>query len=139
VAVYARVSSAENRQHLDSQAERVAAFCTANGWLVAQVVKAWGRGVNDPRPQLLVLLGDSRISHIVVEHQARCSRFGVASIQTLLKTPGRALVLVNAAAAGPEDLRHDLGAIITSLCARLYGRRRASRKRTQVLAAWEVP
>src|SRR5579885_1963590 len=40
VAVYARVSSAENRKNLDGQAERVAAFCAAKGWQVAKVVRS---------------------------------------------------------------------------------------------------
>jgi putative resolvase len=41
VAVYARVSSAENRKNLEGQAERVAAFCAVKGWQVAQVVTEW--------------------------------------------------------------------------------------------------
>jgi predicted site-specific integrase-resolvase len=68
VAVYARVSSAQNRMTLDSQAERGVAFCAAKGWPVAQVVKECGSGVNDQRPQLLALLAGPTISHIVVEH-----------------------------------------------------------------------
>lgn len=71
VAVYARVSSAENRKNLDSQAERVAAFCAAKGWHVAQVVKECGSGVNDHRPQFLALLSDSSISHIVLSSSTR--------------------------------------------------------------------
>jgi len=83
----------------------------------------------------------------VVAHQDRCSRFGVASIQTLLKTQGRDLVSVNEAKAGQEgqegqegqdDLLQDFVALITSLTARLYGRRRASRKTTPLLAALAV-
>jgi putative resolvase len=50
------------------------------------VVKECGSGVNDQRPQFLALLADTSISHIVVEHKDRCSRLGVAYIQTLLKT-----------------------------------------------------
>ena len=138
VAVYARVSSAENRKNLDGQAERVAAFCAAKGWQVARVVKECGSGVNDQRPQFLALLADTSISHIVVEHKDRCSRFGVAYIQTLLTTQGRELVIVNEAEEGQEDLMQDFVAIITSFTARLYGRRRASRKKTQLLAALEV-
>jgi predicted site-specific integrase-resolvase len=30
--VYARVSSSENKKNLDSQAERLVAYCNANGW-----------------------------------------------------------------------------------------------------------
>lgn len=138
VAVYARVSSTENRSNLDGQAERVVAFCTARGWQVAKVVKECGSGVNDQRPQFLALLADSSISHIVVEHKDRCSRFGVAYIQTLLSTQGRELVIINEAEDGQEDLMQDFVAIITSFCARLYGRRRASRKKTQLLAALEA-
>src|SRR5215831_453722 len=95
VAVYARVSSAEIRKNLESQAERVSAFCAARGWQVTKAVKECGSGVNDQRPQLLALLADPSISHIVVEHKDRCSRFGVAYIQTLLATQGRELMIVN--------------------------------------------
>lgn len=137
VAVYARVSSAENRKNLEGQAERVAAFCAAKGWQVAKVVKECGSGVNDQRPQFLALLADPSISHIVVEHKDRCSRFGVAYIQTLLKTQGRELVIINEAEEEQADLMQDFVAIITSFCTRLYGRRRASRKKTQLLAALE--
>jgi putative resolvase len=138
VAVYARVSSAENRKNLEGQVERVSAFCLARGWQVRKVVKECGSGVNDQRPQFLALLADTGFSHIVVEHKDRCSCFGVAYIQTLLKTQGRELVIVNEVEEGQEDLMQDFVAIITSFCARLYGRRRASRKKAQMLAALEV-
>ena len=134
VAVYARVSSAEHRKNLESQAERVSAFCAARGWQVSKVVREWGSGVNDQRPQFLALLADTSISHIVVEHKGRCSRFGVAYIQTLLKTQGRELVIVNELEEEQADLMQDFVAIITSFCERLYGRRRASRKKTAFLA-----
>ena len=101
------------------------------------MVKEWGSGVNDQRPQFLALLADPRSSQIVVEHKDRCSRFGVAYIQTLLAIQGRELVIVNEAEEGQEDLMPDVVAIITSFCARLSGRRRASRKQTQLLAALE--
>lgn len=138
VAVYARVSSAENRKNLNGQAERVSAFCAAKGWQVAKVVKECGSGVNDQRPLFLALLADTSISHIVVEHKDRCSRFGVAYLQTLLETQGRELVIVNEVEEGQEDLMQDFVAIITSFCARLYGRRRATRKKSHLLAALEV-
>ena len=137
VAVSARVSSAENRKSLDRQVERVSAFCAAKGWQGAQVVKECGSGLNDQRPQFLPLLADSSISHIMVEHKDRCSRFGVASIQTVLKAHGRELVIVNEVEEGQHDVLQDVVAIIPSCCARLYGRRRARRTKTQLLAALE--
>jgi putative resolvase len=136
-AVYAQVSSAEHRKNLGSQAEQVSAFCAAKGWQVSRVVKACGSGVNDQRPQFLALLAETSISHIVVEQKDRCSRFGVAAMQTPLRTQGRELVIINEAEEGQEDLMQDFVATITSFCARLYGRRRAMRKKTALLVALE--
>jgi putative resolvase len=135
VAVYARVSSSENKDNLERQAERLVTWCNAQGWSVSKVVKECGSGVNDQRPKFLALLADPKIGQIVVEHKDRASRFGVASIQTLLAMQGRKLVIVNTADTAEDDLMGDFISIITSFCARLYGRRRAKRKTEQVLAA----
>lgn len=132
VAIYARVSSAENKSNLESQAQRLAAYCAARGYLVARVVKEVGSGVNDARPKLLALLEDQGIGLIVVEHKDRLTRFGFRYLETLLKTQGRAIEVVNQAENGTEDLLADLTAIVYSFCARLYGQRRAKRK-TEVL------
>ena len=59
VAIYARVSCAENKPNLDSQAERLVAYCTAKGYQVSKVVKEIGSGVNDARPKLLGPAGRS--------------------------------------------------------------------------------
>ncbi len=129
VAIYALVSSAENKGHLDSQAERLVAYCTARGYQVANVVKEVGSGINDARPKLLGLLADASISLIVVEHKDRLTRFGFRHVDTLLTNQGRAIEVVNQAEEnGTEDLLTDLTAIVYSFCARLYGQRWAKRK-----------
>jgi putative resolvase len=135
VAVYARVSRSENTDNLERQAERLISWCNAQGWGVSKVVKECGSGINDQRPKFLALLADPKIGQIVVEHKDRASRFGVAYIQTLLAMQGRELVMVNTADTAEDDLMGDFVAIVTSFCARLYGRRRAKRKTEQVLAA----
>lgn len=135
VAVYARVSSSENKDNLERQAERLVSWCNAKGWSVGKVVKECGSGINDQRPKFLALLADPKIGQIVVEHKDRASRFGVAYLQTLLSMQGRELVIVNTADTAEDDLMGDFVAILTSFCARLYGRRRAKGKTEQVLAA----
>src|SRR5690349_10842692 len=62
VAIYARVSEASNKSNLESQAERLLAYCTAKGYQVAKVVKEIGSGVNDSRPKLLALLEDQSLT-----------------------------------------------------------------------------
>ena len=113
VAVYARVSSSENKKNLDTQAERLITWCNAQGWSVAKVVKECGSGINDQRPKFLALLANPEIGRIVVEHKDRASRFGVAYIQTLLSMQDRELVVVNTADTTQEDLMGDFVAIIT--------------------------
>jgi putative resolvase len=122
------VSSAENKANLDSQAERLAAYCAARGYQVAKVVNEVGSGINDARPKLLALLADQSISLIVVEHKDRLTRFGVRYLDILLRNQGRAIEVVNQAENGTEDLLADLTAIVYSFCARLYGQRRGKRK-----------
>ena len=137
-AIYARVSSAENKSNLESQAERLVAYCAARGYQVARVVKEVGSGVNDARPKLLTLLEDQSIGLIVVEHKDRLTRFGFRYLDTLLKAQGRAIEVINQAENGTEDLLEDLTAIVYSLCARLYGQRRARRKTEAIVRELEA-
>jgi predicted site-specific integrase-resolvase len=135
--VYARVSSSENTSNLDSQAERLVAYCTLRGYQVSRVVKEIGSGVNDNRPKFLALLADPSIGRIVIEHKDRGTRFGFRYIETLLKTYGREIEVVNQAENNTEDLLADLTRIVYSFCARLYGQRRAKRKTEQIVQELE--
>jgi len=128
VAIYARVSSAEHRENLERQAERLTQYCTIRGYRVVKLVKEVGSGVNDSRPKLLSLLRDPLITRVVVEHKDRLTRFGFRYIETLLEIQGRTIEVVNPAENSKEDLLHDLASIVYSICARLYGQRRAKRK-----------
>src|SRR5258708_27636891 len=135
VAVYARVAAAENRPDLERQADRLIAYSSAKGYQLAQVVKEVGSGVNDSRPRFLRLLADPSIGVIVVEHQDRATRFGLRYLETLLEQRGRRIEVVNRAEDGREDLVSDLGAIVYSFSARLYGQRRAKRKTEAIIKA----
>lgn len=128
VAVYARVSAAEHRPNLESQAERLVAYCAAKGYQVHQVVREIGSGANDGRPKFLKLLADPTVTVLVVEHKDRATRFGFRYLEMLLEQQGRRIEVVNLAENGREDLVADLVAIVYSFCARLYGPRRAKRK-----------
>jgi putative resolvase len=137
VAVYARVSSSENKSNLQSQADRLCAYCTAKGYQIAKVVKEIGSGVNDSRPKFLALLEDQSIDLIVIEHKDRGTRFGFRYLEMLLRGQGRGIEVVNQSDNGTEDLLADLVSIIYSFCARLYGQRRAKRKTERIVAEIE--
>src|SRR5215472_5814020 len=111
VAIYARVSSPEHRENLERQAARLADYCAAKGYQVAQVVKEVASGVNDSRPKLLALLKETSVRRIVVEHRDRLTRFGFHYLETLLQAQGRAIEVVNLADLAEndkEDLLADL-------------------------------
>jgi len=134
VAIYARVSSTENKGNLDSQAQRLTDYCAAKGYQVALTVKEIASGVNDTRPKLLKLLTDPSVTLIVVEHKDRLTRFGFNYITELLRMQGRQIEVINLAENGKEDLVQDFVSTVTSFCARLYGQRRAKRKTERIIA-----
>ena len=43
VVIYTRVSAAENRPNLDTQAERLSSYCAAKGYQVHKIAKEIGR------------------------------------------------------------------------------------------------
>lgn len=133
VAIYARVSSSENKDNLERQAERMTAYAVARGYRVKRVVKEVGSGVNDSRKQFLSLLQDESVDIIVVEHCDRATRFGFSYIRTLLAGTDRRIEVVNEGENDKEELMEDLIAIITSFVARYYGRGRAKRKTEKLI------
>lgn len=137
VAVYARVSSSENKDNLERQKERLVSFCNAKGYKVSKIVLEIGSGLNDKRPKLEALLSDNAIDIIVVEHKDRLCRFGLNYIQKLLALQGREIEIVNPIANDKEDLVQDFVSIITSFCARIYGQRRTKRKTEQLIKELE--
>lgn len=84
VAIYARVSSNENKNNLESQAERLRQYAIAKGYQIIYAIKEVGSGVNDNRQKLLKLLSKDDWGTLIVEHKDRLTRFGFNYLNTLL-------------------------------------------------------
>ncbi len=104
-AVYARVSSADQRSDLDRQVARVSA------WAAAQ----------------------SLATTIVVEHRDRFARLGAEEVEAALAAQSRRLLVVDPVEVD-DDLVWDVTEILTSLCARLSGRRAAANRAAKAIA-----
>jgi len=130
IVVYARVSSSENRSNLESQAKRVAECCNAKGWVVKEIVKECASGLNDKRSKLSKLLINPEVTHIVVEHKDRLTRFGFHYLEILF--PGQ-IIVINEVNEDEKDLMQDFVSLVTSFCARLYGKRQSKRKTEQLI------
>lgn len=140
--VYARVSSAEQRAELDRQVARITEWVTRDGGRVDQVVTEVGSALNGRRREFLALLADPTAVRIVVEHRGRFARFGAEYVEAALSAQGRELVVVDPAEVDPaevdEDLVGEVTEILTSLCARRYGRRSAADRAGKAVAALET-
>ena len=132
--VYARVSSADQREDLDRQVGRVVEWATQQGCRPDEVVKEIGSGLNGNRRLLRRLVADHTVSMIVVEHRERLCRFGFEYVEAALAGRG-ARILVMEEGELEDDLVRDVTEVMTSLCARLYGRRSAHRRAERALAA----
>ena len=71
---------------------------------------------------------------IVVEHRDRLARFGVEQLQAVLAAHGRRLLVADPSETTDELVR-DMVEVLTSFCARLYGRRGARNRALRALTA----
>ena len=131
--VYARVSSHDQKANLDGQVARCVAFANGRGLAVSETITEVGSGVNGHRKKLLRLLGDSTVEHIVVEHRDRLIRFGAEYVEAALAGRGGKLLVVDESEL-KEDLVQDMISVLTSFCARLYGRRSAKHRAEKAIA-----
>lgn len=124
VALYARVSSHDQRSDLDRQLARLSDYAAEQNLHVVESLAEVGSGLNGKRRKLLRLLSNPTIGAIVVEHRARFARFGSEYLEASLAASGRRLIVLDGSEMN-DDLVQDMIAVLTSFCARLYGRRSA--------------
>lgn len=136
VVAYCRVSSHDQKADLERQAGRVLTLSSECGIRIDRTVAEIGSGLNGRRTKLRKLLADPKVTTIVVEHRDRLARFGVEYLEAALAAHGRTVVILDDAEL-PDDLARDLTEVLTSMCARLYGRRSATRRAAAAVVAIE--
>lgn len=124
VAVYARVSSAENKENLERQKDRLVSYANAKGYKVEKIITEIGSGLNDQRSKIEKLLTDKTIDIIVVESQRQ-----ICKIRNELYRKE----VVNQQINEKDDIMQAFVSIITSFCARLYGKRRTKRQTEKII------
>jgi predicted site-specific integrase-resolvase len=134
--LYARVPPAEQTPDLDRQVARITGWVTSQCLPVDRVVTEAGSALNGARGKFLALLRDPSVSTIVVEHRDRFAGSGAGYVTAVMAASGRKLRVVDPAGVD-EDLAGDVTEILTSVCARLYGRRAAGGRAARALAAIE--
>jgi predicted site-specific integrase-resolvase len=136
VALYARVSSADQKDDAVRQMQRLRAYAAARGYQVVAEVIEIASGFNDERPKLRKVLTNPQVGIIVVEHRDRLTRCGYGYIATLLEQQNRRVEAVFPSDTG-DGLVDDFVAVITSMAARIYGRRNSKRRAQHIRACVE--
>lgn len=138
IALYARVSSADQKADLDRQIARLTEYAIHHKLLIVDAVKEVGSGLNGHRRGMMRLLRDPAIAAIVVEHRDRLMRFGIEYVEASLAAQGRRLIVIEPDEV-TDDIVRDLHEVIISMCARLYGKRSAKNRAQKALDAINDP
>jgi putative resolvase len=138
VTLYVRVSSSDQKQDLDRQISRLVQFAQSQKLSVDQVVTEVGSALNGRRSKLMKILRDEKVRVILVEHRDRLMRFGFEYVEMALAAQGRRLLVADESEL-KDDLVQDMIEVLTSFCARLYGRRSAKNKAKKALEVIQEP
>lgn len=127
--IYARVSSAKQKEDLERQIETLKKAYPSHS-----VIKDVGSGVNFKRQGLRSLLDrvyEGMVQEIVVLHKDRLSRFAAGLLEYIFEKSGVRLVVhsPNQDLSGFSDLADDLLAITTFFVASHNGKRSAEHRR----------
>ena len=134
VGLYARVSSHDQKPDLERQTARLSEWAAKAGHTVVRVESEIASGMNGGRSKAKRLLADPKVTTVVVEHKDRLGRMNVELIEAALSATGRRLVVLDEGEVD-DDLVQDIADVLTSFCARLYGRRSAKNRAKKALEA----
>lgn len=133
VVIYSRVSSNDQKADLTRQIDRLQNFAINNGLTIKKVYSEIASGLNDNRKELVKMLNDDKVTTIIIEHKDRLTRFGFNYIKTLCDRLKIKIIIVNESNDMVNDIMEDFISIITSFCARIYGKRRSRRNTETIL------
>ena len=122
--VYARVSTANQKDDLNNQVEFLKAYCDANGVVVNEVITDVGSGLNYNRKKWNTLLDNviaGNVNTIYVAFPDRFIRFGFDWFQHFCEKFDTKIIVVNNQKLSPEqELTEDLINIIHAFNCRPY-------------------
>ncbi|MFF3518317.1 IS607 family transposase [Streptomyces sp. NPDC002573] len=136
LGLYARVCSHDQKDDLERQVARLVRWAATVGLRVVRVESEIASGMNGARSKAKRLLADPAVQTVVVEHKDRLGRVNVELVEAALSATGRRLVVLDDGEV-EDDLVRDMVEVLTSFCARLYGRRSAKNRARKALRAAE--
>lgn len=136
VAVYTRVSSAEQKQKgdLDRQKGRLLDFCREKNYNVGYVFEEVGSGLNDNRSKLLQMMKlaeEHKINRVLIEHKDRLIRFNKNILIKYFNSHNVAVEWISETLTQSfeAELVEDILSIIASFSSKIYGKRASENKK----------
>jgi len=133
-AIYARVSSSDQKGDLERQIQYLTQYCSAKGYRVVGILSDVASGLKTNRRGLYKLFKhvvNKEVDVLVVTYKDRLTRFGFEYLEYFFKRYGVRIEVVYG--EEPKDayqeLVEDLLAIVTSFAGKLYGMRSHKKKR----------
>ncbi|MDJ0736987.1 MAG: IS607 family transposase [Nostocaceae cyanobacterium] len=133
---YARVSSHDQKDDLQRQAEVLEQFCVAKGWEY-ETIQDLGSGLNYKKKglnKLIKLILTNQVERLVITHKDRLLRFGAELIFAMCDEFQTEVVIINKSKEDKSfeaELVRDMIELVTVFSARLYGSR--SRKNQKLV------
>jgi len=139
VAVYARVSSHEQKQKgdLERQKGRLLEYCVKKKYEVRHIFEEVGSGMSDTRAKLNRLCDVSEkkeISKVIVEHKDRLTRFNYRLYERYFKSLGVEVIIVEETLpkSYEAELVEDIMSLVASSSSKVYGKRSAENRRKKI-------
>ncbi len=133
---YARVSSHDQKDDLERQAQVLEQLCVAKGWEY-ETIKDLGSGLNYKKKglnKLIKLILTNQVERLVITHKDRLLRFGAELIFAMCDEFQTEVVIINNSKSEKSfeyELVRDMIELVTVFSARLYGSR--SRKNQKIV------
>ena len=130
--VYYRVSSAGQKDDLESQRQALEQFCISSGKAIDHWLKDIGSGLNYNRKNfvnLMEMVERGGVSEIIIAHKDRLVRFGYEWFERFCDNHGTQITVMNVESLSPEaEMTKGLLRIIHCFSSRLYGLRRYKKR-----------
>lgn len=127
VAVYARVSSHDQKEDLARQQQKLIQYCQDKNYNDIEIISDLGSGLNFKKSglnKLISLILTEKINTLIINHKDRLLRFGSELIFKLCKHHHIEVIIIeNKNLSFEETLSSDVIELMTVFCAKLYGKR----------------
>jgi putative resolvase len=140
VAIYVRVSSADQKESLERQRQKLVEYAKSKGYQGIEVIEDIASGLNENREglnKLFKLVTERQIEAVFITYKDRLTRFGFKYLEAFFSSYSCRIETIDSEEVKEpqQELVEDLIAIVTSFAGKIYGAR--SHKKRKVVEAVE--